>query len=156
MALPDIERSAAETYRGSSQSAVADDGVTAAEAYEPLLADGLIWVAEADGAPVGFAACEAFDDALHLWELAVRRECQGRGFGRALVAACIAEARIRDLPAVTLTTFRDIAWNAPFYAGSGFAEVPQGALNARLAGDLDMEARRGLDVANRCAMGLTL
>jgi N-acetylglutamate synthase-like GNAT family acetyltransferase len=130
--------------------------VTAAEAYEPLLADGLVWVAEADGALVGFAACEAFDDALHLWELAVRRECQGRGLGRALVAACIAQARIRGLPGVTLTTFRDIAWNAPFYAGSGFAEVPQGALNARLAGDLDTEARRGLDIANRCAMRLTL
>ena len=127
-----------------------------AEAYAPLLADNLVWVVEADGALVGFAACEAFDDALHLWELAVRRECQGLGFGRALVAACIAEARIRGLPAVTLATFRDIAWNAPFYAGSGFAEVPAVALNPRLAGDLDAEARRGLDVANRCAMRFTL
>jgi GNAT superfamily N-acetyltransferase len=130
--------------------------VTAAEAYEPLLAAGLVWVAQARGAPVGFAACEAFDDALHLWELAVRRERQGRGLGRALVAACIAEARIRGLPGVTLTTFRDIAWNAPFYAGCGFVEVPAGALNPRLSGALEAEGRRGLDMANRCAMRLTL
>ena len=53
-----------------------------------LLADGLVWVAEADGALVGFAACEAFDDALHLWELAVRRECQGRGVGRVNCRRC--------------------------------------------------------------------
>lgn len=122
----------------------------------PLLAQGLIWVAEGDGEPIGFAACEAFDDALHLWELAVRRDRQGQGAGRALVAVCVAEARARGLRAVTLTTFREIPWNAPLYARLGFVVIAPDALNGRLAADLAAEAARGLDAASRCAMRLGL
>ena len=130
--------------------------MTPLELFLPLLAQGLIWVAEGDGEPIGFAACEAFDDAMHLWELAVRRDWQGQGAGRALVAVCVAEVRVRGLPAATLTTFRDIAWNAPLYARLGFVGLAQDELNARLAADLAAEAARGLDVARRCAMRLAL
>ena len=66
--------------------------------------------------PFGFAFAEPFEDALHLWELAVRLDAQRQGAGRALVMAVAADARARNLPAVTLTTFRDIPWNGPFYA----------------------------------------
>jgi hypothetical protein len=58
------------------------------------------------------------------------------------------------LPSVTLTTFRDIAWNAPFYARCGFAELADRDLNPRLAAIRVREAALGLDVANRCAMRL--
>jgi len=106
--------------------------------------------------PIGFASTEPFEDALHLWELAVRLDAQRRGAGRALVMAVAADARARRLPAVTLTTFRDISWNAPFYRRLGFAEVPWAEAGPRLAGLHDLEAERGLDVANRCAMRLDL
>lgn len=105
---------------------------------------------------VGFGACQACEDALHLWELAVRRERQGQGIGRAIVAACTDLGRRRGLPAVTLSTFRDIAWNAPFYGRLGFIEVPEAAFNRRLALIRQREVDLGLDVANRCAMRLTL
>lgn len=122
-----------------------------------MLAEGLVWVMEDDdGALVGFAACQAFQDALHLWELAVRHDRQGQGVGRALVAAAVAEARRLELPAVTLTTFRDIAWNAPLYARLGFREVEPGGLNGRLTAILMRERRTGLDSEARCAMRLDL
>jgi GNAT superfamily N-acetyltransferase len=130
--------------------------VTPLDLFLPLLAEDLVWVAEADGEPIGFSCCEAFDDALHLWEVAVRQDRQGQGAGRALIAAGIDAARARGLPAVTLTTFRDIPWNAPFYRRLGFVELTKEELNARLAADLAAEGARGLDVANRCAMQLTL
>jgi hypothetical protein len=34
-------------------------------------------------------------------------------------------ARYRGLPAVTLTTFRDVPWNGPFYAKLGFRELSE-------------------------------
>jgi len=154
--LPAIERSAAELFRGSSQAAVADGDVSPADFHRPLAVQGLVWVAEDGGRLTGFAACELFEDALHIWELAVRREAQGHGAGRALVMAAVAEARRRRAPAVTLTTFRDIAWNAPFYASCGFAEVPEEAFNARLAWIRARETKLGLEAAARCAMRLTL
>jgi ribosomal protein S18 acetylase RimI-like enzyme len=119
-------------------------------------AQGLVWVAEEAGAPVGFATCEAFDDALHLWELAVAHGRQRRGTGRALIAAVVGEARRRSLPAVTLTTFRDIAWNAPYYRRLGFEVLAPEALNPRLAEIRTLEASKNLDVAARCAMRLDL
>lgn len=154
--MPEIERSAAEAFRGSSQPAVADDPVSPVEFYLPFQADGLVLVAAEEGELVGFAVCEAFEDALHVWELAVRHDRQRRGAGRALMAGTAALARRRGLAAVTLSTFRDIAWNGPFYARLGFAELAPADLNPRLAAVLEREAALGLDVASRCAMRLLL
>jgi GNAT superfamily N-acetyltransferase len=117
---------------------------------------GLIWIAAEGDAPLGFASTEVLGNGLHLWELAVRFEAQRQGAGRALLMAVSADARARGLPAVTLTTFRDIRWNAPFYARLGFVEVPWGHAGARLAALETHEAGLGLDVANRCAMRLVL
>lgn len=154
--MPEIEDSAALLFRGSSQDAIADDASAPVEFYIPFQMDGLVLVADEAGGPVGFVACQACQDALHIWELAVRRDRQGRGIGRALVAGAVGLARQRGLATVTLSTFREIPWNAPFYARLGFVEVPQGALSPRLAAVCAREADLGLDVANRCAMRLTL
>jgi N-acetylglutamate synthase and related acetyltransferases len=124
------------------------------EVYLPLAAQGLVWVATEAGRLVGFACSEVFEGELHLWELAVRREAQGRGAGRALIAAVAREARGRGLP-VTLTTFRDIPWNAPFYARCGFVEMTPAELSPLLKLVVEREAAVGLDVASRCAMRLS-
>lgn len=154
--LPDIERSAGKAFLDSSQAAVASDHVAPAEFYAPLTLQGLVWVVTEDDAPFGFAYTEPFDDGLHLWEVAVRLDAQKRGAGRALVEAVIGDARARKLPAVTLTTFKDIPWNGPFYARLGFVEVPWTEATPRVAALRDHEAALGLDIANRCAMRFAL
>jgi ribosomal protein S18 acetylase RimI-like enzyme len=151
-----VERSAAAAFRGSAQDAIADDAVSPVEFYIPFQTDGLVLVAEDADAVVGFAACQACADALHLWELAVRHDRQGQGIGRQLVRACADLARRRSLSAVTLSTFRDIPWNGPFYRGLGFSEVAREQLNPRLAAIRRREAELGLDVEARCAMRLAL
>lgn len=152
--LPEVERSAAKRFRGSSQDAIADDDVTPLEVYVPFQTDGLVLLAIADDRIAGFAACQTCEDALHLWELAVRHDHQGQGIGRALVAAAADLARRRSLPAVTLSTFREIPWNGPFYRWLGFVDVVD--LNSRLAAVLEREAALGLDVSQRCVMRLAL
>jgi GNAT superfamily N-acetyltransferase len=126
--------------------------VTPARWYRSFVPRGLVWVATEGDVPFGFAFAEPFEDALHLWEL----DAQRQGAGRALVMAVAADARARNLPAVTLTTFRDIPWNTPFYTRLGFVEVPQAGANPRLAGLRAHEAALGLDVANRWIMRLAL
>jgi predicted N-acetyltransferase YhbS len=147
-----IEESAAEAFRGSAHAYVADHPPPPASAYAALVATGLVLIAERDGQPVGFAACEVLAEVLHLKELAVRYELQGQGIGRALVEAVAAEARRRSLPAVTLTTFRDISWNAPWYGRLGFVEVGPKGLDEHLRRELAAGARSGLTA--RCAMRL--
>lgn len=91
---------------------------------------------------------------MHLWELDVVREAQGQGVGRALIATAADEARRQGRPALTLTTFASIAWNAPFYERVGFRRISGPDLGARLAAVLSREAERGL--TDRCAMSLPI
>lgn len=154
--FPEIEQSAGLAFRGSSQDALADGDNRPAEFYAPLQRDGLALVAEDAGVLLGFAAAEAFPDALHLWELAVLHQQQQRGLGRRLVEATIALAQRRGSPAVTLTTFRDLPWNAPFYGTFGFIELDRKDVSPRLRAVLADEASHGLDPAARCAMRLAL
>jgi hypothetical protein len=59
-------------------------------------------------------------------------------------------------PAVTLTTFRDVPWNAPFYTRLGFAMLDELTLPAGLAAKREQETRHGLPPETRCAMRLAL
>ena len=58
----------------------------------------------------------------HLEQLSVSPDYGRRGIGRALVNAAMAEARRRGHSRMTLRTYREVPWNAPFYASCGFAE----------------------------------
>jgi GNAT superfamily N-acetyltransferase len=147
-AFATIERSAVEAFRATSHTWVADDSLTEAEAYPPLIAAHSVWVAEHDGVPAGFVFAERCGADFHILELAVHLGLQRRGMGRALVNAVVRAARGRGCAAVTLTTFRDVAFNAPFYESLGFEILA--APPARLAGLLAIEARSGL--TDRCAM----
>lgn len=156
--LPDIERSAAELFRTVPALAwIADDDVLSPEVHLRFIAAGTAWVAADDtGKARGFLSAERFGHALHIWELAVHRDWQGQGCGRSLVTQAIAHARRQQLSIVTLTTFRDLAWNGPFYRRLGFEAIEDEALDERLAAILEHERELGLPVHLRCAMRLTL
>lgn len=114
---------------------------------------GHVWVALANDVPVGFAQVKAIEHrALHLEELDVHPEHGRRGLGRRLVTTVCDWAAAQGYESVTLTTFRDIPWNAPFYASLGFAVVPPEALTLALASIVHEEGRRGLDPELRVVM----
>jgi hypothetical protein len=71
-----------------------------------------------------------------------------------LLDAARDHARAQGLAALTLTTFRHVAWNGPFYARYGFVELHEDALDEHLARTVRAETARGLP--NRCAMRLVL
>ncbi len=155
--LPDVERSAAESFRQIPGLAwIADDGVTPESDHAELMAAGTSWVALAAGEPVGFLAAEVIGCELHIWELAVRQDQQGRGLGRALVQAAVDGAADRGLAAVTLTTFREVPWNQPFYEKIGFSTLPADAAGERMAAVLRSEVEQGLPGERRCAMRLVI
>lgn len=121
-----------------------------AATLEQGLADGLLWVAETGaGQIVGFALAEAAEDALHLAEMDVDPAFGRQGIGSALLHALVDEAHRRRAPALTLTTFAHLPWNAPFYRRHGFCDVTPAA-HSRLAALLEAERLAGL--GNRVAM----
>jgi hypothetical protein len=77
---------------------------------------------------------------------------QGSGLGRALLDAVASWARERQCAGLSLTTFRDVPWNAPLYEHLGFTVIGPGDLTPGLAELVAHEAALGLDVAPRVAM----
>ncbi|MFG2086025.1 MULTISPECIES: GNAT family N-acetyltransferase [unclassified Spirillospora] len=75
--------------------------------------------------PVGFAAVEEVDGAAHLEQISVRGDLTGKGIGVRLLGAVMARAAEAGSPGVSLLTFRDVAWNGPWYAAHGFAALPE-------------------------------
>jgi GNAT superfamily N-acetyltransferase len=74
---------------------------------------------------VGFACVEIVDGLAHLWQVSVLPSAGHQGRGRALVEAVCDWAAGNGYPGVTLTTFRDVPWNGPFYTRLGFRVVDE-------------------------------
>ncbi|WP_016699170.1 GNAT family N-acetyltransferase [Actinoalloteichus spitiensis] len=102
--------------------------------------------------PVGFAAVDQLDGRTHLDQLAVHPGAGRRGIGGALLDEVVARAGRRGFPAVTLTTFRDVAWNAPWYRRRGFVELPRSEWGPELRARWAEERNAGIEVAPRIAM----
>lgn len=157
-ALPGIEQSAGLAFRAIPELAwLADGDNVSAQRHRALIAEGACWVGADDrDRPVGFLSAGIEGDTLHVWELDVRLDRQGQGIGRALLERAIADARRRGLAAVTLTTFRAVAWNAPFYRKFGFRILEGVEIDGRLTGLLGDEVEHGMALDQRCAMRLDL
>lgn len=150
IAMPGIERAAAVAFAGI-------DGVditrTRSETdFARLIRKGHSLVAHVGEAMAGFLVSEPFSRELHIWEMDVLPRHQRRGIGAGLVRAAMIDARNSGFKALTLTTFRDVLWNAPFYARLGFEEVTALDAHPRLAGELANEVDDGLPPDRRCAM----
>jgi GNAT superfamily N-acetyltransferase len=105
--------------------------------------------------PVGFVCVELVDGNPHIWQLAVHPDHGRQGLGRALVMATCEWARSEGFDAITLTTFRDVPWNGPFYESLGF--VTMGALTPELSSIREHERSIGDDdFGARVAMKIRL
>ncbi|MBM6403736.1 GNAT family N-acetyltransferase [Phycicoccus sp. CSK15P-2] len=92
---------------------------------------------------VGFAhVLDLGDGCWHLEQLAVAPAHQRQGVGSALLDAVHAEVEARGGSEVTLLTYADVPWNAPWYARHGYARVDPAS---RLAPMLEVERRLGLE-----------
>ena len=79
------------------------------------------WRVLVAGRPVhGFAVLELLDGAVHLEQLSVHPAHGRRGVGGALLAGCLAHARAHGTDRVTLLTYAEVPWNAPYYARHGW------------------------------------
>jgi len=106
---------------------------------------GMLWVAvTAQDEPVGFALLAEIDGSIHLEELDVHPTHGRRGIGAALLMQVCAWAKAAAYPGVTLSTFRDVPWNAPFYARHGFRVLRPDEMTPGLVRLRQGEQRRGL------------
>jgi N-acetylglutamate synthase-like GNAT family acetyltransferase len=152
-ALSRVEQAAALAFRSvPGLERIADGAPTSPEANRDLIANGIVLVAQDGGDILGFIAGQYEGRECHIAELSVALEAQRRGIGAALMHALEVAARRLHAEALTLTTFRDLAFNEHFYSRLGFERLDPQALNERLRAILRREAERGLPPERRCAM----
>ena len=154
--LPAIELAAAQLFRGLDVGSFSLDDVQSVEVHAEAQRDGRLWVAAQGDTPVGFAIAKHVGGEPHLLELDVLPAHGRRGLGARLVAAVVAWARAQGAPSLTLSTFRDVAWNAPFYAKLGFRALDESELDEPHRALLDREAAMGLPRERRVVMRLPL
>ncbi len=146
-AIEAVEDDAGARFEAVAGLALPPDVTQVAELGEAIDA-GLCLVWD-EGGLLGFVYGSVVDDSVFIEELSVVVAAAGRGLGAQLIDALAGCAEARGLGALTLTTFREVPWNAPYYRRLGFVDAePTGGL----LGKLEAERSRGFDIGQRVAM----
>lgn len=159
--LAEIDVAADRRFDGTAHAA-------AIATYAPVQVDDLaamqdawrLWVAtDTDGMPVAFAHT-AVDTptVLHLAQVSVHPDHAGNRLTRRILDGLTRYHRGRGIGEITLTTFRDVPWNAPYYARLGFTEIPDVDADAdpHLGPRLIDQVAHGLPRESRVAMRMVL
>jgi predicted N-acetyltransferase YhbS len=93
--------------------------------------DGLVLIAEADGALVGSVFAAMKGGGLYLTRMAVRPDWQKRGVGRALLAAAGVQAPAHGAQKLTLRVRINLPDNRAYFERAGFVVTGQGQDPAR-------------------------
>lgn len=150
--LPGIERAAAGLF-GTAVPAELLEHVTPESVFIAAQQDGSLWVALGPGdRPVGFIRVVVTGSRVHMAELDVLPAHGRRGVGAALVGVVDEWARSGHLTEITLTTYRDLPWNAPFYVRLGFSVVPESEWDAETRRRFEEEAGLESERAKRVVM----
>jgi GNAT superfamily N-acetyltransferase len=108
-------------------------------------------VTNTDDFPVGFTLTSLREPDLYLDEIAVHPDYARQGLGSALLGHCLERAKDLRVRSVSLSTFRNVPWNGPFYKQFGFRELPQKKWTGWMH-QINAVQAETLDVTERCFM----
>jgi GNAT superfamily N-acetyltransferase len=133
-AMRAIELAAGAAFAEVGMPEIAADEPPSVEELEAFRAAGHAWVATGDGGePIAYLLAAAVDDGLHVEQVSAHPDHAGQRLGAALIEHLAGVARAEGRSALTLTTFRDVPWNAPYYARLGFEVVEPAGQGPELA-----------------------
>lgn len=143
-AIQRIEVAAGDLFRTVGMDSIADDPPIAEPEFARFVDHGGAWVARDEGdSVVAYLLVETVDACAHIEQITVDPTYARRGIGASLLSSAESWARDEHLDALTLTTFRDIRWNAPYYARVGFAVLPADQWGIQLRDRVEREAAAG-------------
>jgi GNAT superfamily N-acetyltransferase len=127
--LAQIERSAAVLFLDTPYAFLANDEPLSIDFVRQRFQVGQVWVAvDKQDVVIGFAITREVDDIIYLQEMDVDPAHGRRGLGSALVNTVCNWAKLQGYGEILLSTFRDLPWNAPFYAKLGFQILDESEL----------------------------
>jgi GNAT superfamily N-acetyltransferase len=153
--LQRLDAAAGASFVSLGMVDVAEDGPLRVETLRQYLPDH-IWVWIENDTPAAYLVASVVDGNAHIDQVSVHPDHARRRIGAKLIDHLAHWARQRKMSELTLTTFVDVPWNAPYYRRLGFRpltpdEETPGLRAIRLA-----EQTRSLDRYPRQCMTLSL
>jgi predicted N-acetyltransferase YhbS len=151
--LAQIERSAATLFLDTPYAFLANDEPLSLDFVRQRFQAGQVWVAvDPQNVVVGFAITRELDDTIYLQEMDVAPAHGRRGLGSGLVETVCTWAQLQGYSAISLSTFHDLAWNAPFYSKLGFRILDESELSMGFQQIRRQELEAGLPISTRVIM----
>lgn len=155
--LAHIERSAAKLFLDTPYAFLVDADPLPLDFVQQQFQAGQVWIAvDWYKVVVGYAIAREVDDTLYLQQIDVAPKHGRRGIGSALVNTVSDWAKQHDYCIVSLSTFRDIPWNASFYSKLGFRPVDEASLTTGFQQIRREELKAGLPISERVIMHCVL
>jgi GNAT superfamily N-acetyltransferase len=155
--LAQIERAAAALFLDTPYDFLANDEPLSLDFVQQRFQAGQVWVAvDQQGIVIGFAITREVDDTIYLQEMDVDPAHGRRGLGAVLVETVCSWAKLQGYKAISLSTFRDLPWNAPFYAKLGFRILDESKLSISFQQIRRQERDSGLPISDRVMMSYEL
>ncbi|MDI6105497.1 GNAT family N-acetyltransferase [Actinoplanes sp. NEAU-A12] len=150
--LQEIERVAGRAFRDIGMPEVADDEPLSIEVLAGYAEAGRAWVAVAGDVVAAYLIVDLVDGNVHIEQVSVDPRYGHRGIGRSLIEHAAAFAMEIGAAALTLTTFAEVPWNAPYYRRCGFVVLDENAITPELRALREHEGAAGLDRWPRVCM----
>lgn len=148
-----IEAEAGQRFVDVDMVGIADAPPMDAELVSgKIAAQEIIVASDSSGAVVGFVMFEPEQGRFYIQELDVLTSHAGQRIGAALIEQVARLACERNAMQLTLSTFRDVPWNAPYYRRLGFRDLAQSELDAAMIVRRNAHIARGLDESKRVFM----
>ncbi len=148
-----IEDDAGAIFAEVGMDVIDDDAPRSLADLHDARCRGDLWMAcDGNDVPVAFALTCTVDGNLHLEEIGVLRAWQRQGIGALLLEHLAWIASGRGMAAMTLTTFRDVPWNAPYYRRLGFNDLSEDAWGPEMTAKVAEEVAHGLARDERAVM----
>ena len=151
--LRGIEDDAGEMFSGLGLIDEVLDGSFPLDELARLIQMGQVWTAcLEDDLPVGMVIASVRDGSVYVEEMDVLPAHGRRGLGGRLLETVCSWAKSQGRTAVTLSTFREIPWNGPFYRKHGFRDLSPDEWTPWMHTIRQKEAQHGLCVEARVFM----
>jgi GNAT superfamily N-acetyltransferase len=152
-----LERDAGRAFAAIGMTEIAEDEPLSVAELEAFRVRGRAWVAvDERDCPIAYLLSSVVDECAHIDQVDVAPSHARRGVGAALIDQLAAVARREGRPALTLTAFRDVPWNAPYYERLGFVVVEPADQRPELATLVSRESAAIPGDAPRVAMRRSL
>jgi GNAT superfamily N-acetyltransferase len=151
--LREIEDEAGKMFSGLGLIDEEIDSSFPLDELSTLVRMGQVWVASLkDDLAVGMVIASVRDGAVYIEEIDVVPGHGRRGLGTRLLEHICAWAEAQGYAAVTLSTFRDVPWNGPFYRKHGFRDLLPAEWTPGMWAIREKERHQGLNVEVRVFM----